>query len=137
MHRHTHIHMYIQYVHTKKTLKTLPKDPERTSVLERLPKILDRKTKHCNDCNSSSVNFINLTEFQWNTNKFIFKLDNLILKFRRKNKQRFRNPRKKNTAVLPICSFTFHGFGYLRARSQCLHRSPHFISSSGRCTISY
>lgn len=48
--------MDIQYIHTKKNLKTLPRGTKRTLILERLSKIMDRKTKDHNDSNSPIVN---------------------------------------------------------------------------------
>lgn len=50
---HVHIHA------KKKTLNTLPGDTKRTLILERLSKIMDRKTKGHNDSNFSNVNLIN------------------------------------------------------------------------------
>ena len=43
----------------KKTLNTLPGDTKRTLILERLSKIMGRKTKGHKDNNFSNVNLIN------------------------------------------------------------------------------
>ena len=43
----------------RKPLNTLPGDTKRTLILERLSKIMDRKTKGHNESNFSNVNLIN------------------------------------------------------------------------------
>ena len=43
----------------RKPLNTLPEDTKRTLILERLSKIMDRKTKGHNESNFSNVNLIN------------------------------------------------------------------------------
>lgn len=47
------------YMQKKKTLNTLPGDTKRTLILERLSKIMSRKTKGHKDNNFSNVNLIN------------------------------------------------------------------------------